>query len=87
MEETFHTANRFSFPGRLIHCDTEAMSEQFLVDKAPWYGKRLLSLSGLKKDYFRDGKLTESSRFCLFTLSVGKKRGCVGKEKCSEGLF
>lgn len=38
--------------------------------------ERLHSLGGLKKDYFRGGKLSESSRFCLFTLSVGKKRGC-----------
>lgn len=41
--------------------------------------ERLPCLSKLKKDlFFRTGKLTRSSKFCLFTLSVGRRERLGG---------
>lgn len=48
----------------------------------------LLSLSGLKKDYSSGGQVTgENLRFYLFTLTVGKKRGCGGRRSVLKIYF
>lgn len=48
--------------------------------------ERLLSLSKLKKDYFKSDKLTENTKFCLSTLSERKERR-VGERSILKVYF